>query len=155
MKKVEGDILSLVEDMPNAAFAHGCNCFCKMGKGLALQVKQKYPQVFRADAVTKKGDRAKLGTITAAQISPLNTWGINLYSQYTYWDVEDMFCEQAFISAMGATLRFCAQHQLKTLYLPFVGCGLANYNRRDFLREVLTLQNKHPNAGIVVVELAP
>lgn len=42
IKVVVGDLLEANEDV----IAHGCNCRMKMGSGVALQIKNKYPSAY-------------------------------------------------------------------------------------------------------------
>lgn len=84
MKELRGDVFKAKEDI----LIHGCNCFCKMGSGVAKTVREIYPEAWEADQKTIRGDESKLGTYTF--------WGgrhyyynqpitvINLYSQYNY-----------------------------------------------------------------------
>lgn len=44
IRTVEGDIFA----GPERVFVHGCNAFGRMGAGLALQVKRRYPDAYRA-----------------------------------------------------------------------------------------------------------
>lgn len=37
------------------AIAHGCNCFCKMGSGIARQIAKAFPVAAKVDRQTKPG----------------------------------------------------------------------------------------------------
>lgn len=41
---VKGNAITLAEAGKNVAFAHGCNCFCRMGRGIAKEVKERLPE---------------------------------------------------------------------------------------------------------------
>lgn len=80
IKYVVGD---LVRDGENYdLIAHGCNCFCSMGAGIAPVVKLKYPEAYEVDCKTARGDKSKLGTLshTVTQTEPIVA---NLYTQYS------------------------------------------------------------------------
>jgi O-acetyl-ADP-ribose deacetylase (regulator of RNase III) len=47
---------------------HGCNCFCKMGAGVAKAIKNAFPEAADADTATLRGDRRKLGTISSVRV---------------------------------------------------------------------------------------
>lgn len=68
MDTISGDLLNFALDGRFDVIAHGCNCQCAMGKGIALSIKQQFPEAYDADLRTPKGDRAKLGTISTAKI---------------------------------------------------------------------------------------
>jgi O-acetyl-ADP-ribose deacetylase (regulator of RNase III) len=61
---------------------HGCNCQNTMGKGIALQIKEKFPEAYDIDSATKKGDINKLGTISHTINS--NPIIVNCYTQFNY-----------------------------------------------------------------------
>ncbi len=68
MNFVTGDLLRLALDGRFDVIVHGCNCQCAMGKGIALSIKQQFPEAYDADLRTPKGERAKLGSISTAEI---------------------------------------------------------------------------------------
>ena len=66
---------------------HGCNCFCVMGAGIALGVKNKFPEVYKADKATLTGDIDKLGKhsfVTVKNNKGDDLTVFNCYSQYHY-----------------------------------------------------------------------
>ena len=58
LKYIDGNILYL--DKSFELIAHGCNCFCNFGAGLAKEIKLKHPEAYKADLDTVKGDKKKL-----------------------------------------------------------------------------------------------
>jgi O-acetyl-ADP-ribose deacetylase (regulator of RNase III) len=79
-KFIVGDLVKDAEQYE--VILHGCNCFNTMGAGIALQVKNKYPQAYAVDCTTKSGDKAKLGTISyTTDTIPII---VNCYSQYDF-----------------------------------------------------------------------
>lgn len=93
MKYLYGDLVSLFKEHKFDAIAHGCNCFNTMGAGIALTIKNEFPEAYAADAKTFNGHRGKLGTYTTVD----TTSGViyNAYTQYTYWDENDMLSYDA------------------------------------------------------------
>ena len=82
MKTMKGDLLALAEQEVFEVIIHGCNCFNHMGAGVAAQIKRKFPEAYKADCETKKGDRKKLGTYSFVKLDKLTI--INAYTQYRY-----------------------------------------------------------------------
>lgn len=76
---LKGDLLEKIDEFN--VIVHGCNCFCVMGAGIALQIKKKFPQAYMADLDTVAGDKSKLGTYTKAMHN--QTTIINAYTQYS------------------------------------------------------------------------
>lgn len=66
------------------ALLHQANCFNTMNSGVAKAIREQFPEAYEADCRTESGDINKLGTYSAAQISELSGYIINLYGQYYY-----------------------------------------------------------------------
>ena len=82
MTKVKGDLLARARDGRYDAIAHGCNSFCRMEAGIAKQVKEQFPQAYRADQMTIPKMGEKLGKYSLAFISEGDFTLINAYTQY-------------------------------------------------------------------------
>jgi len=118
MKYIKGDLIRGAKQFD--VIVHQCNCFCKMGAGIAPQIKSAFPEAYKIDCETARGDKSKLGKITYTK----NTEPIvvNAYAQYgTGRGLE------------GATnyhaLRYCLK-EIKKLFsgkkigMPLIGAGL-------------------------------
>jgi len=80
IKYVDGDLLKMSDDFD--VIAQCANCFCTMGSGIAPQIKAKFPEAYTVDLATKKGDIAKLGTISyTTGTKPVV---VNLYGMYNF-----------------------------------------------------------------------
>ena len=117
---------NLIEMAKNGKFdviAHGCNCHCVMGAGIARTIKITWPAAYRADLATKKGDRSKLGTYSCATVDGLTI--VNLYTQYNYTrdkvDVEYPALEESL-------KRLKEDFSGQRIGLPMIGAGLAGGN---------------------------
>lgn len=77
----KGDLL---EQPDLHAIVHQCNCYCTMGAGIALQIRNRWPEAYKADANTMHGDRSKLGGFSKAVVNSGRLWVYNLYSQFEY-----------------------------------------------------------------------
>jgi O-acetyl-ADP-ribose deacetylase (regulator of RNase III) len=86
MNIVRGDLIQLAIDGRFDVIAHGCNCQCTMGAGIAASIKKRFPEAFDADLATAKGDRNKLGTISYAAIERESArfTVVNAYTQF-HW----------------------------------------------------------------------
>lgn len=85
MRTRPGNLLQLAVDGEFDLIAHGANCLCAMGAGIALQVKLRFPEAFASDARTAKGDWEKLGTYSMATVllpSGARLSVANLYTQF-------------------------------------------------------------------------
>ncbi len=80
IRYVDGDLLRDADQYD--VIAHCANCFNTFGAGIALQIKNKFPEAYIADCATVQGDKDKLGTISYTEnIKPVI---VNLYGQYDF-----------------------------------------------------------------------
>ncbi|WP_187261659.1 macro domain-containing protein [Pontibacter beigongshangensis] len=86
MKTVKGDLVKKALRNEFDLIIHGCNCFCAMGAGIAKTIKQEFPEAYKADLATVKGDKLKLGSISSADIivNGKNLKVVNAYTQYNW-----------------------------------------------------------------------
>lgn len=75
-------------EAPIDILVHGCNAMRVMGGGLALEVKNRFPEAYRVDFNTKLGDEKKLGTYSTAKVHnpahPSIKFIVNLYTQLDF-----------------------------------------------------------------------
>ncbi len=125
-KKVTGDLFLLTDSGLFDAIAHGCNCLCNMGAGIAVPMKQRYGvDKFPMESFQFKGDFKKLGNIEGKKIGDLMVF--NCYTQYNYGrnhasgDKKPLDYE-----ALTLCLRKLNQEMKgKRVGLPLIGGGLA------------------------------
>lgn len=113
-------------------FGHGCNCFCKMGLGIAAEVKRRLPEMYREDLATKRGDRDKLGSFSLHEYD----WGIgyNLYTQYTYSHYETSVQLGSLKLALSNALHHALEANGQPLTIPFIGSGAAKGPERELVK---------------------
>ena len=122
MKTVKGDLIELAKQGEFDVIVHGCNCFCSFGAGIAKSIKQNFPQAYKADLQTTKGDRKKLGSCTGAFIPLLKLTVVNAYIQYRYGRDK----RHADYDAIRKCMRYIAEHYAGLrIGLPKIGAGLA------------------------------
>ena len=126
MKIIKGDIIKMALKGDFDVIIHGCNCFNTMGAGIAKQIKINFPEAYKADQETKKGDKTKLGSYTASTIARNGTIFVvvNAYTQYYYGTGNDI-SYISLISVMDKIAKY--YHGLRIAY-PKIGCGLAGGN---------------------------
>lgn len=120
MNIIQGDLLELADTGIFDVIIHGCNCFNTMGAGIALQIKNKYPEAYEVDKNTIKGHKDKLGTYTSAQIGNLTI--INAYTQYRP-GLNDL--SENYSAIHNVMKKIAVDCQGKRIGLPFIGAGLA------------------------------
>jgi len=126
LKHTQGNLLDLAEAGEFDIVVQGCNCFCRMGSGIAKEIRARYPRAWNVDYVTNEGDYTKLGTWTDADCGKF--WIINAYTQYdtAKQPGEDVFEYLAFELILQKLIHV---HGTKRIGLPYIGMGLAGGNK--------------------------
>ncbi|HHF0508393.1 macro domain-containing protein [Vibrio antiquarius] len=125
MKTVYGDIFHELEQNRADVLVHGCNCFCNMGAGIALTIKNRYPQALIADRKTEVGKMSKLGSYTKAlAISSNNSTFtiINAYTQY-HWKGSEVLADYEAIRKVFRAIK--RDFGGSRIVYPLIGAGLA------------------------------
>jgi len=121
-KEIEGDLIALAKQDKFDVITHGCNCFCRMGRGIAPLMAEafgcdKYP----LEGSKHRGDINKLGQIDC-QLHIDGVMVINSYSQYTYNAEEKPLDYEALTLCLRKINKRFARTRVG---LPQIGCGLA------------------------------
>ncbi len=124
MKILHGDLIELAKGGEFDVIIQGCNCQCRMGRGIALTIKQQFPEAYTADCQTKIGDREKLGTFTTAQIDRdgYNFTIVNGYTQFN-WQGEGVLADYDAIRSVFKQVK--KQFKGQRIGYPKLGAGLA------------------------------
>jgi O-acetyl-ADP-ribose deacetylase (regulator of RNase III) len=133
LKTQKGDIIELACAGHFDAIAHGCNCFCTFGAGLARDIAVAFPNAEEADRCTLRGDKGKLGLFSVARVK-IETGSFmvfNLYTQYFLGkprepddNLETRYkAIESSLTQMRNSLPFDA-----SIALPKIGAGLAGGN---------------------------
>ena len=85
MKTIQGDLIKIAKAGKFDLIIHGCNCFCVMGAGIAKTIKSEFPEAYKADQNTKKGDKEKLGNYSLAEVT-LDSKKLIIINAYTQFD---------------------------------------------------------------------
>lgn len=157
IKYVTGNAVTLAMQGENVAFAHGCNCLVRMGRGIAKEVKERLPTMFDADRRTVPGSRGKLGTFSSAEFP----WGVgyNMYTQYSHTDKNDMVNWHQLPNVLDRVFEDMLKRKIYTLIMPKICSGLARGNLSEAVawsRVVHALEHTCPDKiTVIVVEYDP
>lgn len=130
MKYILGNLIQLADQGNFDVIIHGCNAFCTMGGGIAAAIALRAPKALAADQKTKKGDRTKMGTYTRASVCDIYSRGgytiINAYTQYTFWDRNDMLDYVALKTVFEKIKQdYDSTVNIPRIGIPLIGAGLA------------------------------
>ncbi len=147
MKTVDGDLIKLAEAGEFDVIIHGCNCFGKMGAGIAKAIRSSFPEAAAADQKTPKGDRTKLGTISIAEIhrNGHRLTVINAYTQF-HWQGPGRLVDYNAIRSVMQTVKI--DYSGQRIAYPRIGAGLARGNW-EVIKKIITKELKHENHTLV------
>ena len=150
MKYIKGDLIKLALTGNFEVIAHGCNCMCTMGAGIAKTIKSKFPEAYQADCATEKGDKNKLGTCSFATCKTENGFCdvVNAYTQYDYRGKGVLVEYDAVRSCMNWLKK---NYSGKKIGLPKIGAGLAKGNW-NIIESIIAEELKDENLTIVLFE---
>lgn len=121
IKQIDGDLVKQSHEFD--VIAHGANCWCTMGSGIAPQIKNKFPEAYEADCTTNKGDIGKLGTIThTVNTTPIV---VNIYSQFGYGGSRYGNVDLDYNALRTGLREMKNKFSGKKFGLPKIGAGLA------------------------------
>lgn len=152
MKEIKGNLISLAKEGRFDIIGHGCNCFCRMGSGIAPQIKEAFPSAWTADLATNTGDITKLGSYTIGyeivyktEYSPQKLIVLNIYTQFTHNASTKPLDYEALTLAFR---KINYNYKGKSIALPLIGAGLAggDWNK---IREII--MNELKDMDVIIV----
>ena len=147
MNVIYGDLLKLALEGNFDVIIHGCNCQCQMGKGIALSIKQTFPEAYSADCATHKGERSKLGTISYVTINRNNN-EITIVNAYTQFDWRGKGVKADYVAIRSAMREIKERFSGKRIGYPRIGAGLAGGNW-EIIKNIISEELKGENHTLV------
>jgi O-acetyl-ADP-ribose deacetylase (regulator of RNase III) len=151
VKTIQGDLLVLAEAGVFEVIAHGCNCFCTMGGGIARGVRAKFPAAYEADCATPQGDRSKLGTCTFAEC-PTAAGSVVVVNAYTQFDYSGRGVKVDYGAVRSCMAWIRTHYAGKSIGLPKIGAGLAG---GDWSRIEAIIREELAGEDVTIVEFVP
>ena len=152
--EIEGDLIKLALEGTFDVIAHGCNCFCTMGAGIAPQMAKafgcdKYP----LENELHRGEINKLGHINYDWINktpnditiPRPLYIVNAYTQYYYGGKNPIDYEALTLCMRKINHIFKGKH----IGLPKIGAGLAGGDW-DKIKLIIQTELKDCNVTVVI-----
>jgi len=124
MKIIKGDLIKLALEGKFDVIVHGCNCYCTMGAGIAKTIKSVFPEAYKADCITEKGSKDKLGTYSHATIEK-NGNKITVINAYTQHDYKDRGVKADYDAIRSVFKKLKSNYSGKRIGYPKIGAGLA------------------------------
>lgn len=156
---VKGDLIALAKENKFDGIAHGCNCFNRMGAGIAPKINKAFTNVLDVDFshVPRVGSLKRLGTYSVSiqdfdGIQGCAFLVFNLYTQYSHTYIKnnppvDYSAVKSVFESLNKLLPdgFC-------LGIPKIGAGLAG---GDWDKIEHIINTATPNLRITLVEYQP
>lgn len=123
------------------ALVNPVNCVGAMGRGLALEFKERFPQTFQAYRQACLAARANPAALLGELIAPTfenELWVLNAPTKLHF---KDGSRSEWVRSACVAIEAFCSRHYISECALPAMGCGLGGLSfhaqARPIFEEIL------------------
>lgn len=131
-----------------AAIGQGVNCKGQMGKGIAVQFKQWWPQMYSEYRYLCISGRLRVGGLHAWQ-TPKGNWIYNLASQHNIGPDARL---DAIESALALAVEHANRHDVPSIGLPRIGSDIGGLNWADVLTVIETVAADSP-VRVVCVSL--
>lgn len=145
---------NLVTEKEMDVFCHQCNCFGRMGAGIAKQIAVKYPEVAKADKENFKalGAYKQFGNILPVECHDGRIC-VNMYSQFTYGIGVVQTDYEKFEECLRKLRIFLKDHPDKKVGFPYmIGCGLAG-GKWDIIEGLLEKFSETVDNEVYIVRL--
>ena len=135
----DGDLL----ESPAGALCNPVNLVGVMGRGLALQFRNRWPDACRAYRTALA--RAKLceGQVHAHRLAD-GRWVLHCPTKRHWRDPSPPALVRATIDAIGPC---CARYAIRSVAVPPLGCGLGDLDWNDVRALLLDAAQRHPELG--------
>ena len=128
-------------------YAHGCNCAGAMGKGIALQFKSRYPEMYKQYRAQCLAGTFNLGDVFEYVAGDERIY--NLGTQKTWRTTADLNAIKISIHKM---LVLASQNQVKAIAIPKIGAGLGGLSWEVVKDCIEDIAANFPEIDLVVVE---
>lgn len=143
-----GDLLNQKVD----AIVNAVNCVGVMGKGIALQFKQRWPENYKAYATACKNGKVQIGKMFVYDIDPLSTENLRFIINFP---TKNHWRENSKLSYIEEGLKdlvhVVKKLGIRSLAIPALGCGNGGLEWKDvksLIEEILA-----PIINIVEINL--
>ena len=140
----KGDIFAL---QGIQGYAHGCNCAGAMGKGIALQFKQKYPDMYKEYKRKCSSNQFLLG-----EVYEFIDGDIHIYNLATQRSWKTRAEIDAIKVSLKRMLELAQTHEVHSIALPKIGAGLGGLNWEDVKNEIESVSKQFPDIDLYIVE---
>lgn len=128
-------------------YAHGCNCAGAMGKGIALQFRQKYPQMYLQYKKLCNEGKFQLGDVFEYVSDNEHIYNLGTQKDWKTKAELNAIKESVYKMFLSAS----SQH-VKGIAIPKIGAGLGGLDWMDVRKTLEEVAAGFPNIDLSVVE---
>lgn len=129
------------------SYAHGCNCSGAMGKGIAIQFKEKFPLMYAEYKNLCNARKFNLGDVFKYNYG--KGYIFNLGTQKTWRTKANI---RAIEQALNNMLSIASTEDIRKIALPKIGAGLGGLDWNDVKRVIDKTAMEYPNVDLFVIE---
>ena len=143
----QGDIFE-IEGV--TSYAHGCNCMGSMGKGIAVQFRQRFPEMYINYNLMCKSGRFKPGDVYDYNYG--NGHVYNMATQYHYCKPGQLAKLEYIQETLRKTLELACDAHIESIAMPKIGAGLGGLNWKDVKAVIEKVASDYPEVNLYIVE---
>ena len=142
-REIKGNLLDLFDKGEFESIGHGCNCQNIMGAGIALQIKERYPDAYYADRYCLMAPSEKLGNYSSTDDERI----YNFYTQFRPGaDADYLWLKSCFkkfaIDYYGFNF---------SIGLPQIGCGIGGL-KWELVKTIIQKELKQFDVTVVIYD---
>lgn len=146
--ELKGDILEYFDIMKDSCvqphvLVHGCNCMGRFNSGLAKQIRQKYPEVYKSYMMYVKNNdpRYLLGSADSVKVGETGVIVNGFTQQFYGTDPNRTYVNYR---AIGKVLHTVSkEYPDRAIIMPRIGAGLGNGDWREIKGIIHGSMEKH------------
>lgn len=139
-----GDVFA-IEGVTN--YAHGCNCSGAMGKGIAVQFREKFPEMYQEYKRLCKMDNFHLGDIFVYNYG--NGFVFNLGTQQSWKTKAEL---NAIENSLKKMFDYASENNVSKIAIPKIGAGLGGLKWEDVKEIIENIANEYSFIDLFIVE---
>ena len=138
VKDITDDLINMADRGEFDVIAHGSNCQCNQGAGIAYSLKMKWREIEVVDKATIKCDITKMGDYSKALVTTKKNTNLMVYNAYTQF----RYGRNAFVD-LDAVFDFFTR--LNKIYkddkdirigIPMIGSGYGKGNWSEIVNKI-------------------
>lgn len=142
----QGDIFK-IEDV--TSYAHGCNCLGSMGRGIAVQFRQRFPEMYIYYNRMCKAGRFMPGDVYDYNYG--NGHVYNMATQFHYCKPGQLAKLEYIEDSLRRTMELASDAHVGSIAMPKIGAGLGGLKWKDVKAVIEVVASDYPEVNLYVI----